>query len=257
MFKEVEPKILTSKFFDRNTFEIKMIPSSLILSQELQHQVDSNWKNFVTESNKKGSKLWDGIYYRLENIDAVKNDSQILSFSTIPYSVIRGLTFRRDLSKLKKQFRPNHIATAALIHTSDNYFVFGERNKKTLSNYSIDLIGGGLQPDELEIKICSDIFDNQLKEINEELGVENQHVISLNGIGIVLSSRYNVIFIFYAELNLTKNQIEKFFKENNDEEMEGIVFVKEEKLEEFLSDKGSYRPLVSKLYEVNKFSKLI
>lgn len=252
MNKEVQPIILYSKIFQEDTFQIKKINSMLNLTPEQQDNVDINWKSFVEEANRKGTQPWEGTYYRLENIDQLKNDSKVLLFSTIKYSQIRGLTHNSDLSTLAKDSQPNHIATGSLIQTTDGYFIFGERNKNTMSNSNIDFIGGGLQPDELEVNSCADIFENMFKEMREETGIEKSHVSKIIGIGITLSSKYNVIFIFYTLLNIAKDEVLDIFRSHNDNEMNDLIFVEKAKLEEFLKDKGSYRPLVTELYLKNK-----
>ena len=123
-----------------------------------------------------------------------------------------------------------------------------------MSNSSIDFIGGGLQPDELEVNSCTDIFENMFKEMKEEAGIEKTNILKIKGIGITLSSKYNVIFIFYTLLNITRDAALEIFNANNDNEMSDLIFVEEDKLIEFLKDKGSYRPLVTELYFKNKTS---
>lgn len=257
MNKEINSIILYSNIFQKDTFQIKKIDSTLNLTPEQKDNVNTNWESFVEEANKKGNQPWDGTYYRLENVDQLKNNTKELIFSTIKYSQIRGLTHNVDLSTLTKDSQPNHISTGSLIQTTDGYFIFGERNKNTMSNSSIDFIGGGLQPDELEVDSCADIFENMFKEMKEETGIKKSNVSRITGIGITLSSKYNVIFIFYTLLNITRDTALEIFRSDNDNEMNDLIFVEEVKLEEFLKDKGSYRPLVTELYLKNKASILI
>ncbi len=247
--KEVEPQIITDRTFDQNTFKVKHVESRIELSPEQQSLINESWQTFLHEAQKKGSTPWDGTYYRLESLDSVSNQ---LELSTIKYSAIKGLTHNQDLSLIPLESRPNHISTASLIKTKDNLFVFGVRNSNTMSSYSIDLFGGSLQPDELEVNSTKDIFDTQLKENKEELGISQNEIESMKGIGVILSSKYNVIFVFYTQLSITKEELLAIFRNNNDDEMVDLEFIQEENLESYLSDKGSYRPLTAKLYVRNK-----
>ncbi len=253
MTPEIKPRILSSDLFAKDTYRIEFSESSLVLDAKLSQQVDSVWSTFLSEAKKKGGTLWDGTYYRLENIAEVISGSTHLLFSTIKFSQIKGLTQDLDLlANLPEESRPQHISTTALIHTSDGYFVFGERNKKTMSSSSFDFIGGGLQPDELAVKNCSDIFASQYKEMLEEASIDRSLVNKMVGIGIVHSSKYNVIFMFYALLNITRAEVEKIFASSTDDEMTGLVFIPESELAGFLKDKGSYRPLAAELYTTHK-----
>ncbi len=246
MNKEINPKILSAKPFSRNTYNISHVKTSLTLDNELEASISRNWQSFLDEAHKKGARPWDGTYYRLESIE-----NEELFFSTIKYSQIRGLTHNVDLSKIPTESQPFHVSTASLIKTSDNFFIFGVRNKNSMSSRKIDLIGGGLQPDELEVNNCSDIFENQLKEMREEVGLAIDDVELIEGLGITLSSKYNVVFIFYTTLNKTKSDVEQIFEKNTDDEMQGLEFIEEKDLVEYLKDKGSYRPLTAELYFKN------
>lgn len=243
--KEIKPKIIFYDTFTENTFFIKHVNSKLQLNDIQIQNIDSTWKKFKNEAKSRGAHVWDGTYYRLENTENIKSN---LEFSTINYSTIRGLTFNQDISQIPFESRPNHISTASLIKTSDGLFVFGVRNSNSMSSRKIDLIGGGLQPEELKVENCGDIFKNQVKEMSEEIGILPGHISSINGIGITLSSKYNVIFIFYTKLTISKNQLFEIFKYNTDDEMQNLKFVYKNDLEDYLSDKGSYRPLTTKLY---------
>lgn len=244
------PQIINSTGFTDSSFSIEHVSSSLKLSLDLQQKVDENWKDFKRNSEKTGEKVWDGTYYRLENIQEIKEGKNILKLSTIKYSQIRGLTHNL-VSILPKKAIPYHISTGALIKTSDNMFIFGERRHTSFRSSNIDYIGGGLQPEEVEVNLGCDIFENVVKEISEEAGISRNCIESLTGIGIVLSSKYNVIFLFYAKLKIDRKEVLELFAKNNDDEMSNLVFVKESELSQFLSDKGSYRPLGGELYFKN------
>jgi predicted NUDIX family phosphoesterase len=120
-----------------------------------------------------------------------------------------------------------------------------------MSRLAIDLIGGGLQPDELIVNECKDIFRNEVKEIKEEIGVKEENILKVYGLGILLSSKFNVIFIFLTKLNLTREEVLNTFQTNNDDEMSDLEFVPEHQISKYLENMSGYRPLVAELYEKN------
>lgn len=249
---KLEPLIISNGPFDINTYEIKHVDSTLYLDKKIKDSVDTNWKDFLTEAKKRGGNPWNGTFYRIENLNELSQGENILKFSTIRYSEIRGLTYNVDLSTLEEQSRPNHVSTGSLIITSDNYFIFGVRNNNSMSTRAIDFIGGGLQKDELVINKLSDIFANQVKEIKEEIGVHDDHISKMIGLGLLYSTKYCLIFMFYTRLDLSRKQVQNIFGSRHDDEMQSLEFIEEKDLESYLKDKGSYRPLVSKLYKANE-----
>ncbi|QWV06103.1 hypothetical protein KQ246_06725 [Pseudoalteromonas shioyasakiensis] len=61
------------------------------------------WQEVLEEAKNAGTEIWDGQYYRLENIDEIQRGSLQLKLSTIPYSTIRSLI------KLGQQQKPGEL----------------------------------------------------------------------------------------------------------------------------------------------------
>lgn len=241
----MNPKVLSNKPFKEDTYTIVHTQSSLKLNGVDNKHVDENWKVFLEKSRARGGKPFNGAFYRIENIQDIVSGCKELQFSTITYSQVRGI---KDDPYLSSKFTANNISTASLIKTIDGYFIFGIRGSSSMRTSRIDLIGGGLQESELVVNTFSDIFKNEVKEIREEVGLIEDDIRDMYGIGILQSSGSNVLFTFFTQLNRSKDEVKEIFFKNNDDEMEDLDFVEEGMLKEYLKDKGDYRPLVGEVY---------
>lgn len=244
MNKSTLPKILYYKDFDENTFGIKKVDTRIQLTSQQLEDIEKRWKEYEREAKSKGNPVWDGIFYRLENVDDIQEK---LELSTVSYSTIRGLTYNNDLSSIPPSSWTNHISTNALIKTSDDLFVFGRRGANSMSKFKVCFIGGGLQPEERTVDSGRDIFENQRKEMQEELGIDPEQISLMKGIGIIHSAASTVTFIFYSELSIDNSQLLKIFEQNSDDEIEALEFVTEKDLRKFLTSIGGYLGLVGEL----------
>lgn len=238
------PRILYHRNFNEDTFSVKKVDIKIQLSAQQLKGMDKRWKDYEEGAKSKGNRVWNGTFYRLENIDDFEKE---LELSTISYSTIRGLTYNNDLSTIPPSSWTNHISTNSLIKTSDGLFVLGRRGANTMSKLKVGLIGGGLQPEEQTVDSGSDIFDNQRREMEEELGISSEEIRLMRGIGIVHSAISTVTFIFYSELSIEKSQLLKAFDENSDDEIRDLEFVTEKDLRKYLISIGGYLGLVGEL----------
>ena len=244
----MNPKILSDEIFKEDTYTILHTKSSLKLKDFDKNLIEANWQKFLKKAESKGSKQWDGTFYRMENIQDIISGSKVLIFSTIKFSQLRGI---KDDPTLSAKFKANNISTTSLIRTTDGYFIFGVRNNNSMSKSKVDFIGGGLQESELPVNNFSDVFKNEFKEIYEEIGLTEKDITSIKGIGIVQSGKSNVLFAFFTQLNKSKSEVQEIFSESNDDEMSELEFIQEKQLKEYLNDLGDYRPLLGELYFKN------
>jgi 8-oxo-dGTP pyrophosphatase MutT (NUDIX family) len=127
-----------------------------------------------------------------------------------------------------------------MIRTSDGRYIFGKRSR----NGVLDVIGGGAQQDEMEIKEGIDLERNLRKEMFEETGIQESQVELIQPIGIVHSITTNIIFISLVQLNISQSQMNDIFKNRLEDEMSDLVYVTEAEIKTFLKEMPSYRPLI-------------
>jgi 8-oxo-dGTP pyrophosphatase MutT (NUDIX family) len=206
------------------------------------------WQARVEAAAGSAQTIWDGTFYRVTNIHDVKDGlaSPGLRLGTIPYRYIATYGAlhadhaREGLAPL------HHLTTAALVRTSDGRFLFGKRSR----GGAIDLIGGGVQPEELAVTCGADLEANLRKEIHEELGVPETQIRDLEGLGVLLSSTSNVLVLGAVELALSLDEAAAQFPHRSDDEMSELVAVGQEELGAFLRGLSDYRASIPELMQI-------
>lgn len=207
---------------------------------EYEERVRAEWKNVQHQTT---SHVWDGTYYRVLDPVVFENRSGPILLGTVAYRYIATFpSLSQEHSRLALD-PLNHLSTVGLIRTADNLYLFGVRSR----NGSIDLIGGGVQSDEIEILRGADLEKNLYKEIREETGLNYDDVESLMGIGTVISTTSNVLIISHAQLTLTSAEVTRKFEQRTEDEMERLIFVAGEDVREFLMPMSDYRNLIVQL----------
>ena len=108
----------TSKILIRNVAEIEsydVIASESSLNVAPYEQVLKDyWHEVIADAQSAGTEIWDGQYYRLENIDEIQQGSLQLKLSTISYSTIRSLMKLSKQQSLASCYFPYHILMTTL-----------------------------------------------------------------------------------------------------------------------------------------------
>ncbi|WP_281546817.1 hypothetical protein [Pseudoalteromonas sp. PAR1] len=240
-------KILIKNVSEIETYDVIASESSLNIA--LYEQVLKDyWHEVIADAQSAGTEIWDGQYYRLENIDEIQQGSLQLKLSTISYSTIRSLMKLSKQQSLASCYFPYHINTGALISTSDDFFVFGQKSTKS-DTYFLDLIGGGLQRDELEVKQAVDIKKNILKEAFEEANISSSMIDWVDLNSFLLTNTMSVVIVFNIKLNVDKGQLLKSFEARVENELSGLQFFDQQSVNEFSHKENilSYLSLVPQL----------
>jgi len=240
----IESHVLIKKRLKSQDVQVTFnLNSSRKVDPSIEQEALDNWYKNLQTYKENNQKIWDGTTYRLNTLKIYEN-SLDLELSTVKFSTINGY---RDIFKkydLNTEYYIDHISVGALIKTSDNKYLFGERSGKTAARSPIDLIGGGASKDELEITSGEDFETLLLKEIEEETNLDLNHIKKSEIIGIVRSQSTNVIIIFEVILNISSQNVLRLFKQRGDDEMKSLVFVEQANLKESLGLMGGYRVLL-------------
>lgn len=240
----IKSEIILKRKFNANDLQVEIMQTSnRVIAEELEMRARQAWGEIIEDAKAKGVELWDGEPYRLDNLAEIREGNLNLKLSTIKFSTMAGyIALTRQIEITEAQYT-NHISTAGLIKTRDGLYVFGIRGN-TYHNSKVDFIGGGLNRSEIIVKSGEDIATNLIREMKEEANIEEQDIALMEGLGILLSDRMNVLIMFEVELKINQDELQNIFRDRLDHEMAELVFVKEEELERFLKDLTSYRPLV-------------
>jgi hypothetical protein len=217
---------------------------------EIRAKSDALWEQKLQKYKEQGIPAWDGDFYRLDNLEQVKNlrpDEPIhLEMSVIKYRYVNTIRDFMDYYDTHPEAWTNYLSVAAMIKTVDNYWVLGLRGKSVHSQ-KYDMIGGGMHRNELEINNGADIYRNLLKEFREEAGILPEMVANATGVGLIHSTVSNVLLIAKVELNKTKEELIQIFENRLEDEMQSLVFVKEKDLAEYIQNMPGYAVVIPEL----------
>lgn len=186
--------------------------------------------------------IWDGTYYRALNAAELETGATaaIMQLGIVRYRYIATfpvLHLHHSRCALDPLY---HLSTIALIRTLDDHYLFGKR----ASSGQVDLIGGGVQRDEMVISSGADIERNLYKEMNEEIGICDKDVVEMSGIGILLSGTSNVLVVGDVRVGLSRADAVLRFEQRTENEMAELVFVPADRLKVFLQSMDDYRRLI-------------
>jgi 8-oxo-dGTP pyrophosphatase MutT (NUDIX family) len=236
------PRVLRKEPFSIADINVEVQDHEWTATPEYERIVGAAWEKRISETKYP---LWDGTYYRVMNIAeaCIPASTPMFRLGTIRYRYIATFPALCQEHKKRRLEALYHLSTIALIQTTDDYYLFGKRTR----NGAIDIIGGGVQKDELAVSTGADIERNLFKEIREEIGIPANAIERMNGIGILLSGTTNVLVVGHACLRLSKADAELRFAERGDNEMATPIFVPQDKLRAFLGDMPDYRNLIPDL----------
>jgi 8-oxo-dGTP pyrophosphatase MutT (NUDIX family) len=240
------PRIILKKKFQFSDIRVEIVSDEWKANPAYDEQVAKAWVEKQELAKKEGATIWDGLYYRVVNVDEIEKIKEpILRLGTIYYRYIHTAPLLKESFFANKFEPPFHLSTTAAIRTSDGFYLFGKRSR----NGAIDLIGGGVQKDQLEITNGDDLEKNLLKEMAEEAGIQKSDIKEIEGIGILHSITSNILIVAHVQLNLSKQEAIAAFENRGENEMAEPIFIPEAELKPSLQKMTSYRPLIAELLE--------
>lgn len=124
------------------------------------------------------------------------------------------------------EYLANGILVQALVFTREGKLVLGKRNSRVKEGFETWAnFGGSLEKDEVEVRSSRDLFEMMMKEIREEVGVDDVDISSLTLHALFEDWKHYPVLLFIAQLNRTKAEVEdKFNIKGALEEHLGLVF---------------------------------
>jgi 8-oxo-dGTP pyrophosphatase MutT (NUDIX family) len=220
-------------------FSLGVTDASWRTNADYDALVETVWRERVAAAAARNHRLWDGRHYRLTHVGDILRPGPV-RLGIVDYRYIATFRPLREHHARHGLDPLHHISTAALLLTADGHYVFGKR----ALNGAIDLIGGGLQPEE---GTAPDFAHNIVKEIHEETGIAPSALGERRGLGVVLASTSNVLVIAHQETTLTTEGVRAAFAHREDDEMAEPVFVPRGEIAHYLRGLTDYRPSVAEL----------
>jgi len=238
----LEPAILLKGPFRIADFTVEAIEQPWQTHPEYEQAVAVEWESRSRRAAEAGDHLWDGVSYRVANSDAWLMPPR-LQLGTIAYRYVA--TFRRlqDLHRTHGLEPTYHLSICALIRTTDDFYLFGRRRVRR----NVDLIGGGVQPDEMAVATGADLERCLFKELREETGIRASAVTELTGLGVVLSGSSNILIVGHLKLSLDLAEAQAAFVHREEDEMGELEIVPADGIRAYLSAMTDYRVLVADL----------
>lgn len=236
------PRILSRAPFSIAGIGVEIWPDEWAPTPAYESLVDIAWREKLSNAQHP---VWDGMYYRVLNAHewpigvAVKT----MRLGAIRYRYIATFPSLCEQHASSGLEPLNHLSTVAIIGTTDGHCLFGKR----AWDGTIDLIGGGVQQDEIAVSSGIDLERNLLKEIREEAGIHQDDIAEIAGIGILLSATSNVLILGRVQTRLSRAGTVMRFAGREDNEMAEPIFVPDDKLRRFLKDMTDYRTLIPEL----------
>jgi len=216
-------------------------------------QADALWQVKLVDYTAKGLKFWDGDFYRVENLQELRDSSEAnkLNFELgiVKYRYVNTVKDLYEYYEHHPESWPQHLAIGALLRTIDNYWVFGVRGSGSVEVGTQDIIGGGMTATELVVNDANGMRQVLFKELHEEAGIKPEHVSTMQGIGIVCSPSAYIIILVETKLNVSRKQLAEIFLGKEDDEMADLVFIKDAEVRDYLKTLPGFRPLVAELLD--------
>lgn len=151
-FKVSPAKKITVRFSNRETR----------LPERIQVKIDAYWDDFIAS----GKPYKRGEVFTVTHKEASDEAINVLVEKT-DYA---HYLYCQNVESLDEN-GVHIIHTAALVETSDDYYIFGEMGPQTSRHGVIQLCGGGVDNDDLKGEYF-DFRHNIAKELQEELGID-------------------------------------------------------------------------------------
>ncbi len=233
---------------EKNIYRFENI-NFVLLNEEIQlpdkykEAMDENWSNEIAS----GKTYTSGNIFTISghNFDVEEKTIYIQQSSYSHYLYSRKRAY--DIYSCRS------MASNALFLTSDNYFVLGKMQNTTSLPGKIKFIGGSVDKEDIESSNKVNIEGCVKRECNEEIGIDitdKRYVEYVEPIAYI--TRPHLTFVntlFYVRLSMSKNEMEKHFKDfqaklmdaKEEIELSEVVFVHNDKesVKVFLEDKDS------------------
>ena len=128
--------------------------------------------------------------------------------------------------------------------------MFGKRKGLVSDDIEVDIVGGVLLRDEVQIKTANDLQTALFIELKEELNIEPSHVESCTLNMLLLTQHYNAGLVYTLQLTLSQKQVVEYFTKNNDAEFVELIFIKKTDIITFLKKQKGYLPLLVSTFQI-------
>ena len=194
--------------------------------------VAQTWETKRKEAAIVGAMLFNGTLARLLRY-RVEAGVLVIEAGPTDYANFLGTNFyhydRGDEFGWNNYSNP--VGTTATIITSDGWLLYGRRSHRVACHAGyVHTFGGGLEADERDAEGVFDVFASLMRELNEELVLEESDVTNMVCVGLIRDKTIRQPeLIFDVNVRLTRDEIEQRLAHGGaDQEHEAIVALRDE-----------------------------
>ncbi len=227
MVSEIKLQKITQEPIVRFNGELIFLPT------DLQKKIEENWQKLL----EGGRKYFNGEVFRFYKMENKENKIIITLQKTDFKHFLYAYNANRGLGK----YNLKTVFSSCLILTKDNKIIFGKMGEHTSLAGRYQLVGGGLDSNDLKDNIF-DMKHSAIKELGEELGIDaddKSTVESFKPIYLKTGGNGDVAVIYKVLLNKIGEEVleeyekftEKLKQENKLPEFSEIVVLPKNKKE--------------------------
>ena len=244
-----EIKVLLSGKYKPEDFIISIGESNRKISIPIESQIENIWKNKILQAQKNNQNLYNGLGYRLNTIEVMKDKVKI-ELGIIDFKTFLCINEIPEYFDLGEEYHKNYCHNLATVKTKDDYYIMVNLSGKSINENKFDFIGGAMETD---IKIDSgyQLFESFYKELKEEAFVEKND-IKESYLRIIYSNpKTNIGFYFEIVLAQTKDElINKFNSREKDPDIHSLKFFKRDDYIKTLEEFNINKKFISTIVEI-------
>lgn len=213
---------LSKQAYTENEVTVVGVPNSLQLDDELAEMVAERWQAVLEKAKQNNQEVWDDPMQRFEGAEEYDGALQ-LNMSQTRFSTRYSL--RGMIAEGKTTVKTFGSYVHCLVRTSDDWYVFGKKSGKYVSDHNFSFIGGVLDYDGKRPRTP---FEVARIELSEEAGIASEEITSLELVGMYESDHGSIGMTMSVVLRLDKTAVLATFTQKTDKELASLEFIRKE-----------------------------
>jgi hypothetical protein len=243
----IKPKILAKGYFKPQDVVVSYSKiSNRKIVPDIENQIENVWQNMLQNAKENEKRLWNGTSCRVNLIALTKEGKLEVEFAPIEFKVRDGLIEIPEYFSMPEECWRKGAFTGALVKTSDNFYILVKLTGKSNNPRPVEW-PGGILGDEGPIRTGEDLFNDMLRELEEETNVPKESVEGCVLRAVYISVNTNVGFVFDITLSDTKEIVyERFKEQNNDHDIKDLFSVSAEGMQGQLESMSAGKQLIGR-----------
>ncbi len=155
------PKLTIQKISEEPM--VRFSGEEMVLPTKLQKKIEAHWEELLDS----GREYFNGEVFNFQKLERKNNKISVIMERTN----FAHFLYTRNIERKLGKYKLRTVFSACLILTKDNKIIFGKMGEHTSLAGRYQLVGGGLDNNDLEENIF-DMKHSATKELGEELGVD-------------------------------------------------------------------------------------